>query len=56
MGVAVLNDKIYAVGGFDGSTGLNSAEVREGSSFIDFIIVVLLAISLHYFATLASFS
>ena len=27
MGVAVLNDKIYAVGGFDGSTGLNSAEV-----------------------------
>ena len=28
MGVAVLNDKIYAVGGFDGSTGLNSAEVN----------------------------
>ena len=28
LGVAVLNDKIYAVGGFDGSTGLNSAEVR----------------------------
>ena len=28
LGVAVLNDKIYAVGGFDGSTGLNSAEVN----------------------------
>ena len=29
LGVAVLNDKIYAVGGFDGSTGLNSAEVNS---------------------------
>lgn len=26
LGVAVLNYCIYAVGGFDGSTGLNSAE------------------------------
>ena len=29
LGVAVLNDCIYAVGGFDGSTGLNSAEVLD---------------------------
>ena len=27
LGVAVLNDHIYAVGGFDGSCGLNTAEV-----------------------------
>ena len=27
LGVAVLNDFIYAVGGFDGSAGLNTAEV-----------------------------
>jgi hypothetical protein len=27
LGVAVLNDYIYAVGGFDGSAGLNTAEV-----------------------------
>lgn len=26
LGVAVLNNCIFAVGGFDGSTGLNSAE------------------------------
>lgn len=26
LGVAVLNSCIYAVGGFDGSTGLSSAE------------------------------
>ena len=29
LGVAVLNDRIYAVGGFDGSTGLNTAEVLD---------------------------
>ena len=29
IGVAVLNEQIYAVGGFDGSTGLNSAEVLD---------------------------
>ena len=27
LGVAVLSDHIYAVGGFDGSAGLNTAEV-----------------------------
>lgn len=29
LGVAVLNNCIYAVGGFDGSTGLNSAEMFD---------------------------
>lgn len=29
LGVAVLNDCIYAVGGFDGSTGLNTAEMFD---------------------------
>lgn len=29
LGVAVLNQCIYAVGGFDGSTGLNSAECYD---------------------------
>lgn len=29
LGVAVLNNNIYAVGGFDGSTGLNTAEVFD---------------------------
>lgn len=29
LGVAVLNSCIYAVGGFDGSTGLNSAECYD---------------------------
>ena len=32
LGVAVLNNRIYAVGGFDGSTGLNTAEVLDLSS------------------------
>ena len=32
LGVAVLNNHIYAVGGFDGSTGLNTAEVLDLSS------------------------
>ena len=27
LGAAVLNGKLYAVGGFDGSTGLDTAEV-----------------------------
>ena len=27
LGAAVLNGRLYAVGGFDGSTGLNTAEV-----------------------------
>merc|ERR1711864_51161 len=31
LGVAVLNDHIYAVGGFDGSCGLNTAEVLDMS-------------------------
>ena len=34
LGVAVLNDHIYAVGGFDGSTGLNTAEVLDLSSIV----------------------
>lgn len=29
LGVAVLNGCIYAVGGFDGSTGLNTAEMYD---------------------------
>lgn len=29
LGVAVLNSNIYAVGGFDGSTGLHTAEVFD---------------------------
>ena len=29
LGVAVLSDMIYAVGGFDGSSGLNTAEVLD---------------------------
>ena len=29
LGVAVLGDMIYAVGGFDGSSGLNTAEVLD---------------------------
>jgi kelch-like protein 2/3 len=29
LGVAVMNDHIYAVGGFDGSCGLNTAEVLD---------------------------
>lgn len=29
LGVAVLNNCIYAVGGFDGSTGLNTAEMYD---------------------------
>lgn len=29
LGVAVLNGCIYAVGGFDGSTGLNTAEMFD---------------------------
>lgn len=29
LGVAVLNNCMYAVGGFDGSSGLNSAEVYD---------------------------
>ena len=31
LGVAVMNDHIYAVGGFDGSCGLNTAEVLDMS-------------------------
>ena len=34
LGVAVLNHRIYAVGGFDGSTGLNTAEVLDLSSIV----------------------
>ena len=34
LGVAVLNNRIYAVGGFDGSTGLNTAEVLDISSTV----------------------
>jgi hypothetical protein len=33
LGVAVLNEYIYAVGGFDGSAGLNTAEVRYRYAF-----------------------
>ena len=31
LGVAVMNDQIFAVGGFDGSCGLNTAEVLDMS-------------------------
>ena len=34
LGVAVLNNRIYAVGGFDGSTGLNTAEVLDLSCIV----------------------
>ena len=32
--MAVLNDYIYAVGGFDGSAGLNTAEVEGGGELL----------------------
>ena len=44
LGVAVLNDCIYAVGGFDGSTGLNSAEVLDLS-----VASPMMVISISFF-------
>lgn len=32
LGVAVLDNKIFSVGGFDGSSGLNSAEMFDPST------------------------
>ena len=44
LGAAVLNDKLYSVGGFDGTTGLNTCEV----SFLLFCFLFLfLSFTIH---------
>ena len=48
LGVAVLNDCIYAVGGFDGSTGLNSAEVLDLSVASPMMVIPIFRLEESY--------
>lgn len=47
LGVAILNDCLYAVGGFDGNSGLDSVEKYNPGIVISHVILCTLMSCIH---------